>query len=318
MIDILAVVAKRLMLGLLTLFIVSLLIFFAVQLLPGDTAQALLGQYSTPEALAALRRELRLELPAYIRYFDWISALLQGDLGKSLSSNRSVADLLAQRLPNTLFLASLAAAISVPLSLLLGILSALYRDKAFDRCANFLALSAISLPEFFVAYILILVLAVSHPWFPPLSIIGPETPFADRVYRTVLPAATLTFATVAHMMRMTRASIVNLLASPYVEMARLKGIKPHRIIVHHALPNALGPIANVVALNLAFLVVGVVVVETVFVYPGLGQLFVDSVSKRDLPVVQIVCLIFASTYILLNLAADIIAAVTNPRVLYPR
>jgi peptide/nickel transport system permease protein len=316
--DVLGVVAHRLFLGLLTLFVVSLIIFFAVQLLPGDAAEAMLGQYMTPEALAALRKEMMLELPAHIRYYNWISGLLQGDLGRSLSSSRSIASLLSQRLPNTLFLALFAATLSVPLSLALGILTALHRDKPFDRGANFFALGAISFPEFFVAYVLILIFAVKLGWFPPLSIVRPEAAFLDRIYVTILPAVTLTLATAAHMMRMTRASIINLLASPYIEMAQLKGIKPYRIIVRHALPNALGPIANVVALNLAFLVVGVVVVETVFVYPGLGQLLVDSVSKRDVPVVQVICLIFASTYILLNLLADIVAAATNPRLLHPR
>jgi peptide/nickel transport system permease protein len=187
-----------------------------------------------------------------------------------------------------------------------------------DRLTNVVALAAISFPEFFVAYVLILVFAVHLAWFPPVSVILPGASIPDRIHGTFLPAVTLTLATAAHMIRMTRASIISLLSSTYIEMAHLKGIKPYRIIVRHALPNALGPIANVVALNLAYLIVGVVVVETVFAYPGLGQLLVDSVSKRDIPVVQIVCLIFASAYILLNLLADLVAAVTNPRLLNPR
>jgi peptide/nickel transport system permease protein len=312
------VVTQRLLLGALTLFIVSLVIFFAVEILPGDAAEAMLGQFATPESLATLRKELMVDLPPYIRYLQWISGVLHADLGTSLSSGRSIAELLAQRLPNTLFLATFAACVSVPLSLLLGVLTALYRHSVVDRLTNVVALAAISFPEFFVAYVLILVFAVHLAWFPPVSVILPGASILDRIHGTCLPAVTLTLATAAHMIRMTRASIISLLSSTYIEMAHLKGIKPYRIIVRHALPNALGPIANVVALNLAYLIVGVVVVETVFAYPGLGQLLVDSVSKRDIPVVQIVCLIFASAYILLNLLADLVAAVTNPRLLNPR
>jgi peptide/nickel transport system permease protein len=278
----------------------------------------MLGQYTTPEAVAALRKELMLELPVHTRYLNWIRGLLQGDLGVSLANGTSIADMLSQRLPNTLFLAAFAAAISVPLALSLALLSALFRGTPIDHGVNLIAIGAVALPEFFVAYVLILMLAVNWPLFPPLSIVGPMDTFWDRIYKASLPAITLTLATAPHMMRMTRASIISLLSSPYIEMAQLKGIRPLRIIIRHALPNALGPIANVIALNLAILVVGVVVVETIFVYPGLGQLLVDSVSKRDFPVVQVVSLIFATTYILLNLLADIIATVTNPRLLYPR
>lgn len=313
-----SMVLQRLGLGLLTLFIVSLIIFLGVELLPGDIAQEILGQSATPETVAALRAELGLDQPAYIRYFEWLGGMLQGDFGKSLASKREISELISVRLGNTLFLAGMTAIIAVPLALALGILAALYRNSLFDRGVNVFTLSSISFPEFFVAYILIVVFAVNLQWFPSLANVSPDTPFFERVYKSTLPALTLTLVIVAHMMRMTRAAIINLLASPYIEMARLKGLSPGRIIVHHALPNALAPIINVVALNLAYLVVGVVVVEVVFVYPGLGQLIVDSVSKRDLPVVQACSLIFAVTYILLNLLADILSTVTNPRLLHPR
>jgi peptide/nickel transport system permease protein len=207
---------------------------------------------------------------------------------------------------------------SVPLALTLGVLAALYRNSPFDRIVNALTLSSISFPEFFVAYILILFLAVQWGWFPSISNVSLELGFWERVYRTALPALTLTLVVVAHMMRMTRAAIINLLASPYIEMANLKGLTRSHIIVHHALPNALAPIINVVVINLAYLVVGVVVVEVVFVYPGLGQLLVDSVSKRDIPVVQASCMIFAATYVLLNLTADVLSIITNPRLMHPR
>ncbi len=316
--QILKMVAQRLALGLLTLFVVSLLIFLGVELLPGDLAQAILGQAATPETVAAFRKELKLDLPAYERYLDWLGGMVQGDFGKSLANKREISELLGTRLWNTLFLAAVAAVISVPLALTLGILAALYRNSFYDRAVNVLTLSSISFPEFFVAYILILWLAVNLGIFPSISNIGPDLPFGARVDRTMLPALTLTLVVVAHMMRMTRAAIINLLASPYIEMARLKGLKPGRVILKHALPNALAPIINVVVINLAYLIVGVVVVEVVFVYPGLGQLLVDSVSKRDIPVVQACSLVFAMTYILLNLLADVLSILSNPRLLHPR
>jgi peptide/nickel transport system permease protein len=315
---VLRMVSERLGLGLLTLFVVSLIIFLGVELLPSDIAQEILGQAATPETVAALRTQLGLDEPPLIRYRDWLIGMMQGDFGRSLASQREISELIGMRLYNTLFLAGLAAVISVPLALTLGIMAALWRNSLFDRGVNTVALGAVSLPEFFIAYILILWLAVTLGVFPSISNISSETAFWDRVHRTMLPALTLTLVVVAHMMRMTRAAILNLMASPYIEMARLKGIKNSKIITHHALPNALSPIITVVVLNLAFLIVGVVVVEVVFVYPGLGQLLVDSVAKRDLPVVQACSLIFAMTYILLNLLADVLATLSNPRLRNPR
>ncbi len=311
-------VAQRLALGFLTLFIVSLIIFSAVELLPGDLAEAILGQAATPETVAAFRRELKLDLPAYERYFSWLFGMVQGDMGRSLANQREIAELIGVRLGNTLFLAFIAALIAVPVAVTLGVLAALYRNSFFDRAINVVTLTSISFPEFFIAYILILFLAVQWGWFPSISNIGTDLGFLERVYRSALPAFSLTLVIVAHMMRMTRASIINLLASPYIEMANLKGLSRSHIIVKHALPNALAPIINVIAINLAYLVVGVVVVEVVFVYPGLGQLLVDSVAKRDIPVVQASSLIFAAAYILLNLTADVLSIMTNPRLMHPR
>lgn len=312
------IVSQRLLLGLLTLFVVSIIIFLAVELLPGDIAQEILGQSATAETVEAFRRQLGLDLPPHTRYIQWLGGILQGDFGQSLANKREIAELIGVRLGNTLFLAGLAAVIAVPLSLALGILAALYRNSWFDRGINVAALTTVSFPEFFVAYILIVWLSVNTGWFPSISNISADLSIGDRVYRSILPALTLTLVVTAQMMRMTRAAIINLLASPYIEMARLKGLRPMRIILRHALPNALAPIINVVALNLAYLIVGVVIVEVVFVYPGLGQLMVDSVSKRDIPVVQACCLIFAATYILLNLLADVLSTISNPRLLHPR
>jgi peptide/nickel transport system permease protein len=320
---ILKTILQRLGLGLLTLFVVSLIIFSSMQFLPGDFATAVLGQAATPETVAAFRKELGLNDPAPLRYLQWIGGVLQGDFGSSFSGRsagreREVMELIAPRLWNTLFLAGLTAVIAVPLSLALGISAALYRNSLYDRSINATTLTTISFPEFFVAYILILLLATLWKVFPSLANVRPDTPLMDRIYMCALPALTLTLVIVAHMMRMTRAAIINLLASPYIEMARLKGVSSSKVILKHALPNAWAPIVNVIAFNLAYLVVGVVVVEVVFVYPGIGQLMVDAVSTRDIPVVQACALIFAATYILLNLFADIVSIVTNPRLLHPR
>jgi len=314
----LIMVAQRITFAIVTLFIVSMFIFLGVELLPGDAAEVLLGKTATPETVAVFRRELGLDLPLHTRYIEWVSNVMQGDLGTSLSNSMEVSHQVGIRLFNTIFLASFAAVISMPLALALGILSALYRNTAFDRTVNLTTLTTISFPDFFVAYMLILFFAIDLNIFPSVSMIHPNTEFIDRLYRTMLPAITLTLVTVAHTMRMTRAAIINLLASPYIEMARLKGLSPARIVIKHALPNAMAPIITVVVINLAYLVVGVVVVEVVFVYPGLGQLLVESVGKRDIPVVQGAALIFAVTYISLNLLADILSIVSNPLLLHPR
>lgn len=310
-------IATRIALGIGLLFIVSVVIFGATELLPGDLANELLGQSATPETLAALREQLGLNDPAPVRYWNWLTGALTGDFGVSMANGRPIADLIGARLGNTVFLALYAAALSVPISLILGVLAALWRNSIFDRAANAGALTAISFPEFFVAYILVLWLAQTG-LFPSMVRINPTTTFGDRLYMTFLPALTLMLVVTAHMMRMTRAAIINLMASPYIEMARLKGMSPLRIVLRHALPNALAPIINVVALNLAYLIVGVVVVEVVFSYPGLGQLLVDAVASRDFPVVQAVGLFFAGTYITLNVLADILSILSNPRLRHAR
>ena len=328
--NVLTIILQRLALGLLTLLIVSIVIFVAVNLLPGDFAQSILGQGATPEAVAAIREDLGLDQPLVTRYFQWLGGVVQGDLGTSFaqanfasftgtdSGATTVAQQIAPRFANTMFLAMITAAIAVPFSIFLGVLAALYRNTVFDRATNIFTLTSISSPEFFLAYILILFLAVLNPIFPSLSNIFDGMPFGERVEKSMLPALTLTLVVTAHMMRMTRAAIINLLASPYIEMARLKGLSPMRVIVKHALPNALAPIINVIALNLAYLITGVVVVEVVFVFPGLGQLMVDSVAARDMPVVQGVALIFAAAYVLLNLTADVLATLSNPRLVHRR
>lgn len=315
---ILRMILGRLGIGIFTLFVISIIIFLAISLLPGDIAEQVLGQSATPETVAAFRRDLGLDQPLMSRYIDWILGILQGDFGQSLANGRPVSDLLAARLGNTLFLAAYAAVIAVPLAVLLGLLAALWRGGWFDRIANVTTLTAISFPEFFVAYILMFLLSVRMGWLPSIADPGAAPALGDMLARTFLPAVTLVLVVTAHMMRMTRAAVVNVLGAPYVIMARLKGASRWRVITRHALPNALAPIINVIALNIAWLITGVVIVEVVFVFPGLGQLMVDSVSNRDMPVVQACALIFAAVYILLNLMADVLAIATNPRLLHPR
>lgn len=315
---ILKIILSRLVMGILTLLIVSLLIFSAIELLPGDIATETLGQSANAETIAAFKERFNLNGPVHMRYLEWLANAVQGDFGVSLSNQRPISELIAQRAGNTFFLAGYAALIAVPIAVILGMLAALYRNSAFDKTVSGATLAAISFPEFFVAYILVLLFSVIFGWFPSLASVDASTGLGERLYRTFLPAMTLTLIVVAHMMRMTRAAIINLLALPYIEMAHLKGIRRWRVISVHALVNAVAPIINVVALNLAYLVVGVVLVEVVFVYPGLGQLLVDAVSNRDVPIVQAACLIFAATYILLNMAADILSIIANPRLLHPR
>jgi peptide/nickel transport system permease protein len=314
----LKLLGQRLVLGFLTLVVVSALIFAVTEWLPGDIATNILGQSATPENVAAIRAELGLDRPAHVRYVEWLRDTANGDFGTSLANKRPVATVIGPRLWNTLFLAMYAAVISIPLSVFLGILAAIYRNSIYDKAVNISTLAAISMPEFFVGYVLILYLAVHFRWFPAIATFKPEQSFMQHLYSTFLPMLTLVLVVIAHMMRMTRTSVLAVMASPYIEMALLKGLPKSRVVVRHALPNALAPIINVIALNLAYLIVGVVVVEAVFTYNGLGRLMVDAVSKRDVPVVQACGLIFAIVFIGLNMIADVLSILSNPRLRHPR
>jgi peptide/nickel transport system permease protein len=313
-----ALIIKRLALGLLLLLAISMVIFVGTELLPGDVAQSILGQSATPQAVANLRLEMGLDRPAFERYFEWLFNIMQGDLGTSLSSKREISQMIGDRLGNTLFLAACAAAISVPLAIFLGMVAVHYRDGFVDKMISITTITTISLPEFFIGYLLILYLAVTWNVLPSSSVVFDSMPLGERLTAIALPCMTLTLVVLAHMMRMTRAAILNVMSSAYIETAQLKGLSPFRIIFHHALPNAVSPIITVVVLNLAYLVVGVIVVEIIFVYPGMGQLLVDHVTNRDVPVVQAAGLIFAAIYILLNMFADIMSIIANPRLRHPK
>ena len=311
-------VGQRLALGLLLLFAVSALIFIGVELLPGDVAQAILGQSATETSLRNLREEMGLDQPALTRYFGWLWGIMHGDLGIALTNKQNIATEIGERLGNTLFLAFWAAVIAVPLAITLGLLAVRYRNRWPDRLISGVTLATISLPEFVVGYILMYLLTVKFRVFSPISTIYDTMTLGEKLYAIALPVMVLVLVVLAHMMRMTRAAILNVMQSSYIETAELKGLRPFAIIARHAFPNAVAPVVNVVMLNLAYLVVGVVVVEVVFVYPGMGQYLVDHVSKRDIPVVQACGLIFAAVYIGLNIFADVVSILSNPRLRHPK
>ena len=315
---VLKLVAQRLALGLLLLLAVSVVIFLGVEALPGDTAQAILGQSATPQALANLREQMGLNQPPLTRYFTWLGGILTGDLGTALTNGVDIAKSIKQRLGNTLFLAGCAAVISVPLAILLGLIAARYAGRWPDKLISGVTLTTISLPEFVAAYFVIYLLTQLIPIFQPVAMVLPGMSFWAKLNAVALPVIVLVLVVLAHMMRMTRAAILNVMQSAYIETAELKGLSPMTVIWRHAFPNAIAPVVSVVMLNLAYLVVGVVVVEVVFSYNALGQYLVDHVTKRDLPVVQAVGLIFAAVYIFLNMLADIIGILANPRLRHPK
>lgn len=311
-------VGQRFVLGLLTLMVISVLIFFGTQLLPGDLAHTILGHQASPESVAALNRELNLDRPAVERFAEWVTNLLHGDLGKSLANGTPITDLIGERLGNTFFLAGLAALISVPISVALGVISVINKGGWLDRGISWWTLSLISLPDFFLGYTLIFIFSVTLGWLPNLSSVYTGMGLWERLTAVALPCASLVLIVSPHMIRMTRVAILNVLGSPYIEMGHLKGLSVFRVVGVHALANAISPIITVVVLNMAYLVVGVVIIEVVFVYPGIGQLMVDSVSKRDVPVVQACALIFGATYIVMNIVADTMSMIGNPRIRYSR
>ncbi|KOF14384.1 ABC transporter permease [Ensifer adhaerens] len=315
-------VLTRIVFGVVSLLAVSAIIFFTISLLPGDFASEVLGQSATPEVVESIRRQLGLNEPLLSRYIQWLLGFLSGDLGLSYASSDgqfiTVSSVVGDRLGYSLLLAGITALIAVPVSVVLGIFCAVHRGKFIERVLNSSTLASISMPEFMVAYVLMFFLGVQLGWLPTLSKVDWQMPWTELVLRISLPVLTLTLTIMAHMLRMTRAAIIGVMSQPYIEMARCKGLSLGRIVFKHALPNAWAPIVNVIAFNLSYLIVGVVVIETVFNYPGIGQTMVDAVRARDVPVVQACALIFAATYIVFNTFADLTATLSNPRLLYPR
>jgi len=309
----LLLITRRLGAAVLTLLLVSVVVFTISSLLPGDAAQETLGQSATPEAVAALRAQLGLNEPAHLRYLHWLGGLLTGDPGRSMANNLPVREIIAGRLPKSLLLAGLTAAVAVPVALAIGILSAMYQGSRLDRALNVVTLSMVAVPEFLVATVAVLVFAVKLRWLPSLTMIPEDASLGDFLRAYALPVMTLCFVIIAQMARMTRAAVIDQLSQPYVEMAALKGLRPARVAFVHALPNAIGPIVNAVALSLSYLLGGAIIVETIFNYPGIASLMVDAVTSRDMPLLQACAMVFCTAYLLLVLIADVCAILANPR-----
>jgi peptide/nickel transport system permease protein len=307
---------QRIGLALLSLLAVSVVVFAITAVLPGDAAEEQLGQDATPEALAALRAQMGLDVPATERYVHWIGGLLQGDLGKSATTQLPVTELITSRLPNSLLLAAVTAMFSVPIALVLGISAAVWRGSWFDRAASTAAVAVVSVPEFLVATLAVLLFAVKLRWFPALSYVNDIESLGQMLRAFAMPVLTLCCVIVAQMMRMSRAAVVDQLEAPYIEMVRLKGASPLRMVLAHALPNAVGPIANAVALSLSYLLGGVIIVETIFNYPGVAKLMVDGVAQRDMPLVQACAMLFCAGYLILVTTADVCGILANPRLRY--
>lgn len=309
----LLLIARRIGAGMLTLVIVSMVVFFITSLLPGDAAQMILGQNATPETVAALRHELGLDQPLLVRYFNWFIGLFTGNFGTSFASHIPVAQLISSRIPATFELAAVTTVVSVPLALFIGITAAMNRDKWLDKTLVTFTMATVAVPEFLIATIAVMIFAVRLHWVSAMSFGSPNVDILSFIKAYALPVLTLCCVLTAQMARMSRAAIISQLSSPYIEMAILKGVSPMRAVMRHALPNAAGAIANAISLSLSYLFGGVIIIETIFNYPGLASQLVDAVSNRDLPVVQICVMLFAGCYLLLLLLADIITIAFNPK-----
>ncbi|MGR3342078.1 MAG: ABC transporter permease [Paracoccaceae bacterium] len=304
---------QRIFLGLLTLVFVSGIVFVAVEALPGDSCTAYLGRMATGTRLENCRRDFGIERPALVRYAEWTYGALRGDLGMSLKRNKPISDIIGSRLRNTLILGLTATLIGVPLAIFLGIIAALWRDRPPDLWVSTIAIVAMTVPEFVSATLLILVFSVWLGWLPGIVTTPPDAPLIEFLSDIILPVIALALVMTAHILRMVRTSVINVMGSDYVQMAILKGVPYWRVVFRHVLPNALLPTINLVALTIAWLLGGVVVIEVVFNYPGLGRLTIDAISDRDLALVQAIALLLATVYIGLNLFADLLTLAANPR-----
>lgn len=309
----LILIARRLILAVVTLFIISLIIFLGIEALPGDTATAYLGQSATPESLAALREEFGLNIPTHERYISWLTDALRGDLGESYARRQPVSEMIRYRFRNTIVLSVAASIVGIPLAILLGVIAGLTRDKWPDVLVSFLGIVGMTLPGFVTATILIFIFAIRLEWFPAITLLPSDAPVSELLPNIVLPIITLTLIIVAHILRLVRTNIIDVMESEYIRMARLKGVPILRIVFHHALPNAMLPTINIVALTIAWMFGGAAIIETVFNYPGIGKLMINAIGDRDMVVVQGIALILAGVVISLNLIADLLTLVLNPR-----
>ena len=309
----LLLILKRIGLGLITLFIVSLITFVGVEVLPGDACTTYLEREAYGPALDACIKRLGLDIPSYQRYLDWAANVVRGDFGYSLSGEMPINEVLGPRVKNSLVLASVSILIGIPLAIVLGIITALWRDKLPDIIISTITIFSMTIPEFISATLLILIVAIWLGWLPGIVIIPSDATFYELLSNIILPVVAISMIMTAHMARMVRSSVIQVMASDYVQMAILKGVPYWKMVFRHVLPNALLPAINVVALTIAWLLGGVVVTEVVFNYPGLGRLVIESISNRDLPVVQALAIILASIYVGINLIADLMTLMLNPR-----
>ena len=304
---------RRCFLGAVTVAIVSAIIFLGVELLPGDACTAFLERDAKGQMLENCRKDFGLDRPALTRYFEWAGNALQGDLGMSASGRKSIAELVGHRMKNSLLLAAVSLSVGVPMAIFLGVITGLWRDRPIDLFFSTVAILAMTIPEFVSATVLILIFSVWLGWLPGIIVTSASAPASEFFPEILLPVFVLAMVMMAHILRMVRSSVIEVIAGDYIQMATLKGVRYWRIVFSHALPNALLPAINVVALTIAWLLGGVVVIEVVFNYPGLGRMMIDAISDRDLPVVQAIALIVASVYVGVNLTADILTMVANPR-----
>lgn len=306
-------IVHRLLMALLTLLVVSFLIFGVLEILPGDVATRILGRDATPEALAALRESMHLGDPALLRYARWLWSVLHGDLGHSLVSARSVTEILGPRVVNTTILTVYAFILYIPLAVVPALIQAVRRDQPLDHAFSVVTLMLLSMPDFLLGTLLMLLFVLVIPILPAMSTVDHTSDFREYLYATTLPAMTLAIVMAVYAVRMLRDNLIEVLDADFIRMAELRGIPAGRVVWRHALPNALVPTLNVTALNLAYLVGGVVVVEKVFAYPGFGSLLVDSLQLRDFPLIEATILLAAAVYIAANFLADVAAILLNPR-----
>lgn len=309
----LLLISRRLVSALFILWFISILVFTLTEILPGDVATALLGHEATPEQIASLRAELELERPAHVRYGEWLAGVLRGDFGLSLARSEPILPLVLMRLRNTALLAAMTVLLSVPLALALGIVAGLLRDRLPDLLISVFTLIGMSLPDYVIGVLLILTISVRLAWLPAVTLVAPDAPLWHFLPHVILPAITLTVGLVAYLVRLLRTNLIDVMTSDYVQMATLKGVPYVWVVLRHALPNALLPALNAMALLIASLLGGVVIAETLFNYPGLGRLMITAVNARDLPLVQALALVGAAIYIGVNLATDLLTLMLNPR-----
>lgn len=309
-----AYLLRRVSLILLTMLLASIVIFAATQLLPGDVAQVMLGQFATEEAVANLRQELGLNRPAYVQYIDWLTHFVRGDWGVSMVSRQPVLPMIMSRLRNSAMLAIVALLFYVPLGILLGVIAALKREKAADQGISALTMAFVGLPEFVTGLILIAVFALGLKWLPANSSIEPDTPFSDALPYLILPAIAVSLTSLGYVARMTRASTIDVLKTDYVRAAELKGLPQNQVLTKHVLRNSLLPTVTVVAMGIGFLIGGLIVTEQLFGYPGLGRLLVYGIQRRDLILIQACSMVVVAVFCLANLAADLLYGVLNPRI----